>query len=158
MGMQDKIEEALQTKLMSFNEKYIEARQKFQNKQLEIIKKYDPSFEGSVKDFFDGHTVASRTTYYEKKYYDVVAHRYVNYDLVEDNIGIMYDELGKTVHRDSKRTKEFIVLEYYSKIIFALMDLLNKVETLEKKNTEDLTDDYSNEPVVEETPPQGPKF
>ena len=158
MGMQDKMEDVLQTKLMVFGEKYVEARNKFLEKQLEIIKKYDPSYESSVQDFFTAHTIASRTTYYEKKYYDVVAHRYVNYDLVEDNIGIMYDELGKTVHKESKRTKEFIVLEYYSKIIFALMDLLNKVETLEKNNTEELGNSPYPDAVVEETPPQGPKF
>ena len=158
MGMQDKMEDVLQTKLTVFSEKYVEAKNKFLEKQLEIIKKYDPSYESSVQDFFTAHTIASRTTYYEKKYYDVVAHRYVNYDLVEDNIGVMYDELGKTVHKESKRTKEFIVLEYYSKIMFALIDLLDKVQALEKNNTEELTDTHPAEVYVEETPPQGPKF
>ena len=56
--MQDKIEELLQAKLNSFLEKYKESRKNFLNKQLEIIKGIDPSFQGTVDDFFDSHTIS----------------------------------------------------------------------------------------------------
>lgn len=158
MIMHDKLEELLQTKLMSFNEKYIEARNNFLNRQMEIIKKNDPSFQGTVQDFFNSHTVASKSTYYEKKFYDVVAHRYVNYDVVEDNIGILYDEIGRKVHEQSKRTKEFLVYDYYSKVIISLISMLDKVQNLQNKNVDTLVDDASTPVVSEEVPPQGPKF
>lgn len=131
----------------------------FLNKQLEIIKGIDPSFQGTVREFFDSHTLASRSTYHEKKYYDIASHRYVNYDLVDGDIGFMYDDIGKQVHSQSKRTKEYLMFEYYSKIVFSLLSMLEKVQSLDKKNTVELSE---TAPVVnivqEDVPPQGPKF
>lgn len=131
----------------------------FLNKQLEIIKGIDPSFQGTVREFFDSHTLASRSTYHEKKYYDIASHRYVNYDLVDGDIGFMYDDIGKQVHSQSKRTREYLMFEYYSKIVFSLLSMLEKVQSLDKKNTVELSE---TAPVVnivqEDVPPQGPKF
>lgn len=131
----------------------------FLNKQLEIIKGIDPSFQGTVREFFDSHTLASRSTYHEKKYYDAASHRYVNYDLVDGDIGFMYDDMGKQVHSQSKRTREYLMFEYYSKIVFSLLSMLGKVQSLDKKNTVELSE---TAPVVnivlEDVPPQGPKF
>lgn len=159
MIMQDKIEELLQAKLNSFLEKYKESRKNFLNKQLEIIKGVDPSFQGTVREFFDSHTLASRSTDHEKKYYDIASHRYVNYDLVDGDIGFMYDDMGKQVHSQSKRTREFLMFEYYSKIAFSLMSMLGKVQSLDKKNTVDLSETAPVRTMVqEEVPPQGPKF
>ena len=159
MIMQDKIEELLQAKLNSFLEKYKESRKNFLNKQLEIIKGVDPSFQGTVREFFDSHTLASRSTDHEKKYYDIASHRYVNYDFVDGDIGFMYDDMGKQVHIQSKRTREYLMFEYYSKIVFSLLSMLGKVQSLDKKNTVDLSE---TAPVVnivqEDVPPQGPKF
>ena len=157
--MQDKIEELLQAKFEIFLEKYNEARKNFLNKQLEIIKGVDPSFQGPVREFFDIHTLASKSTYQEKKYYDIASHRYVNYDLVDGDIGFMYDDMGKQVHSLSRRTREYLIFEYYSKIVFSLMSMLGKVQSFDNKNTVDLSE---TAPVVnivqEEVPPQGPKF
>lgn len=159
MIIQDKIEELLQTKLNSFLEKYNEAKNNFLNKQLDIIKGCDPSFQGTVDEFFNSHTLASRSTYQEKKYYDVASHRYVNYDLVEGDIGVMYDEIGKQVHSLSKRTREFLIFEYYYKIVFSLMSMLEKVQSFDNKNTVDLSETPSVETIVQEdVPPQGPRF
>lgn len=159
MIMQDKIEELLQAKFESFLEKYNEARKNFLNKQLEIIKGVDPSFQGTVSEFFDSHTLVSKSTYQEKKYYDVASHRYVNYDLVDGDIGFMYDDMGKQVHSQSKKTREYLIFEYYSKIVFSLMAMLEKVQSFDKKNIVDLSE---TAPVVnivqEDIPPQGPKF
>lgn len=131
----------------------------FLNKQLEIIKGIDPSFQGTVREFFDSHTLASRSTYHEKKYYDIASHRYVNYDLVDGDIVFMYDDIGKQVHSQSKRTREYLMFEYYSKIVFSLLSMLEKVQSLDKKNTVELSE---TAPVVnivqEDVPPQGPKF
>lgn len=159
MIMQDKIEELLQAKLNSFLEKYKESRKNFLNKQLEIIKGVDPSFQGTVSEFFDSHTLASRSTDHEKKYYDIASHRYVNYDFVDGDIGFMYDDMGKQVHIQSKRTREYLMFEYYSKIVFSLLSMLGKVQSLDKKNTVDLSETAPVRTMVQEdVPPQGPKF
>lgn len=160
--MKDKIEELLQAKFESFVEKYIEARKIFLNKQLEIIKGIDPSFQGTVSDFFDSHTLASRSTDHEKKYYDIASHRYVNYDFVDGDIGFMFDDMGKQVHSQSRRTREYLMFEYYSKIAFSLMSMLGKVQSLDKKNPVYISETAPVRNMVqevqEELPPQGPKL
>ncbi len=158
MAMQEKLEDMLKNKLSTFLVKYNEARVNFENKQMEIIKAVEPTFEGSVKSFFDTHTIASQSTYYLNKHYDIASQRFVNYDVNSLGVGILYDEIGKKVHARSKRTKEYIVLEYYTNIISSLIIMLDKIQPLEMKLDGVLDDSYSENVVVEETPPQGPKF
>ena len=158
MAMQEKLEDMLKNKLNTFLEKYNEARINFENKQMEIIKEVEPTFEGSVKSFFDSHTTASQSTYYLNKHYDVASQRFVNFDAVSFGIGVVYDEIGKKVHTRSKRTKEYIVLEYYANVISSLMSMLENLQPLEIRLDGVLDEDYNDHIIVEETPPQGPKF
>lgn len=71
----------------------------------------------------------------------------------------MYDDMGKQVHSQSKRTREYLMFEYYSKIVFSLLSMLEKVQSLDKKNTVDLSETAHVVNIVQEdVPPQGPKF
>lgn len=71
----------------------------------------------------------------------------------------MYDDMGKQVHSQSKRTREYLIFEYYSKIVFSLMSMLEKVQSFDNKNNMDLSEVSSVERVIQEyVPPQGSKF
>ena len=126
MAVLDSIETMLQKKLISVMDKYTEARKKFISKQMELVKKYDPKFKGSIEEFFDAHTIASESTYHQKKHYDITTHKWVSYDVVSGDIGFIYDDVGKRVYWQSKKTIEYIVYEYYSKVMFSLMNFLDR--------------------------------
>lgn len=175
MAMPEKLEEALKTRLDNIVVKYKEAGKNLERRQMELIKEVQPSFEGSVREFFDKHTVASDSTYYTDRHYDTELNKWVKFDLVDDNIGKVYDDLGKTVLSRSKRTKEHIIFEYYSKIMTALVSILFPPNDIEKKHDDRLeiveytqeyvrADDNLGENIIEleeipqDTPPSGPKF
>ena len=77
---------------------------------------------------------------------------------MSSGIGIVYDEVGKKVHSLSKRTKEYLILEYYTNVIYSLTGILDKIQPLEMKMDETLESDDNAYTFVEETPPAGPKF
>lgn len=175
MAMPEKLEEVLKAKLDIVVEKFKEAGKKLEHRQMELIKEVQPSFEGSVREFFDKHTVASDSTYYTDRHYDTELNKWVKFDLVDGNIGKVYDDLGKTVLGRSKRTKEHIIFEYYSKIMTALVSILFPPNDIEKKHDDKLeiveytqeyvrADDNLGENIIEveeipqDTPPSGPKF
>jgi hypothetical protein len=126
MAIYDSIETMLASKVDVVMKKYNEARKKFVNKQMELVKKYEPDFNGTIDEFFRNHTIVSDSTYHQKKHYDITTHKWVNYDVVDSNIGVIYDEVGKQVYWQSKKTIEYIVYEYYSKIIFSMMNFLDR--------------------------------
>lgn len=136
MAIQDNIETMLKTKFDSFMKKYIDARKKFVKKQLEIIKNIEPDFSGSVVDFFRKHTTVSDSTYHQKQHYDITTHKWVNYDVISGDIGIIYDDIGKRVYWQSKKTIEYIVYEYYSKIVFSMINFLNRSNAFGDINVE----------------------
>ena len=109
MSMPEKLEDVLKVKLDNIVVKYREAGKKLEQKQMQLIKEVEPSFEGSVRDFFNMHTVASNSTYYFNKHYDITLKKWVKFDLVDGDIGKVYDEVGKTVLSRSKKTKEHLV-------------------------------------------------
>ena len=175
MAMPEKLEEALKTRLDNIVVKYKEAGKNLERRQMELIKEVQPSFEGSVREFFDKHTVASDSTYYTDRHYDTELNKWVKFDLVDDNIGKVYDDLGKTVLSRSKRTKEHIIFEYYSKIMTALVSILFPPNDIEKKHDDSMDtvsytgeyptadmhyddDTFVVEEMPQETPPSGPKF
>ena len=105
MDMPEKLEEVLKAKLDIVVEKFKEAGKKLEHRQMELIKEVEPSFEGSVREFFDKHTVASDSTYYFAKHYDISLKKWVKFDLVDGDIGKVEDEIGKTVLSRSKKNK-----------------------------------------------------
>lgn len=175
MAMPEKLEEVLKNRLDNIVVKYKEAGKKLERRQMELIKEVEPSFEGSVREFFDKHTVASDSTYYFAKHYDIALKKWVKFDLVDGDIGKVYDEIGKTVLSRSKRTKEHLIFEYYSKIMETLIGILFPPNDIEKRyddsmDTVSYTGEYPTtdmhyddntfvvEEMPQETPPSGPKF
>ena len=98
----------------------------------------------------------------------------MKFDLVDGDIGKVYDEVGKTVLSRSKKTKEHLVFEYYSRIMVALVSVLFPPKNIEinlddRVRTVSYTENYpilGNDTdeglVIEETPqevpPSGPRF
>ena len=67
--------------------------------------------------------------------------------------------MGKQVHSQSKRTREYLIFEYYSKIVFSLMSMLEKVQSFDNKNNMGLSEvSYVERVIQEDVPPQGSKF
>lgn len=139
--------QTLKNKFENLLKKSIEAEKKLDAKKLEIIKQSFPDFEGSTQDFFRMHTlVCESINNNQKKHYDTISGKFVNYDEIVDGtikIGIIYDDVAKDIYLKSKRTKEYIICEYYEKVFGNFITILNNLYQNDEK--EFLYELYPNE-------------
>lgn len=107
-----------------FLAKYQDASNKFFTKQIEVIKSYVPDFDGDVNMFFHGHTLLREA---------VNINNQRQYDEIDNNIGIIYDNIGKNVWHQIKHTNEYMIYKYYSNIIENLFKNINILYQHEKQ-------------------------
>lgn len=123
--MQENIKQTLKQKFELYLNKCFEANIKYEAKSIEIIRQFEPDFQGKSSDFFKAHTIASADAYLEKQHYDINKKKYVDYDVIYENVGIVYDDIGKEIYKKIKRTKEYIEYKFYNEALSSISTILN---------------------------------
>lgn len=124
MGVPTNLENNIKQNIEVFLTKYKEASNKFYTKKAEVIKSNVPDFDGDINTFFHGHTLLREAVNTDNK---------GKYDEINNNVGIIYDSVGKSILSQIKQTKEYIIYKYYSNIIQNLFMNINTLYEYEKQ-------------------------